>query len=305
MGSARYTADDWTAYSSKHITGKSVDAVYASRTINAALDPKDVKIRESCDSDVNPNSTAIIVGLDVSGSMDSVLDVIAQKGLNTLITEIYARNPVPDPHVMVMGIGDVEAGDSAPLQVSQFEADIRIAEQLTNIYFEKRGGGNNYESYALAWYFAAMHTRIDCFEKRQKKGFIFTIGDEEPTPYLRASDLSRILGYTPQKDYTADELLTMAQRQYEVFHCIIEEGNHCRGGGLKKVQDKWRKLLGQHVLSVSDHTKIAEVIVSALQVVSGEDSDTVSSTWEGDTALVVQKATKGLAKLNKNDLVKV
>ena len=80
-----------------------------------------------------------------------------------MVEEILARKPVSDPHILCMGIGDVLC-DQAPLQVTQFEADIRIAEQLEKLWLEKGGGGNSCESYNLPWYFAAMHTAIDCFE---------------------------------------------------------------------------------------------------------------------------------------------
>src|SRR5271157_1731999 len=124
MGGGRFTADDWDTYSTAHVTGKSTHEVYTSSSLISELDPKGVKFRESCDSKDNPNSTAVVVALDVTGSMGAVLDSIA-KNLGTLVTEIYDRKPVTDPHLMFMGIGDVEC-DSCPLQVSQFEADIRI-----------------------------------------------------------------------------------------------------------------------------------------------------------------------------------
>jgi len=307
MGSGRWSADDWARYSSTHVSGKAtVDDIYTSKSLAAELDPKGVAVRESCDSADNPNSTALIVGLDVTGSMDKVLDAMARTGLKTLAEEVYARRPITDPHIMFMGIGDVEMGDRAPLQVTQFEADIRIAEQLTKIYLERGGGGNNYESYALAWYFAAMHTRIDCFEKRGKKGYLFTVGDEQPTPYLRASDIERVFGHRPQFDrISAQDLLTMVSRQYEVFHIMVEEGSHFRSHG-NNVVKKWTELLGQRAIRLSDHTKMGEVIVSTLQVVEGADVRDVISSWDGTTGIVVAKAVNSLdsAKISANGIVR-
>lgn len=83
---------------------------------------------------------------------------------------------------MIMGIGDL-AYDGCPIQVSQFESDIRIAEQLDKIYFEFGGGGNSFESYTAAWYFGSRHTKLDCLN-RGKKGIIITMGDEQLNPYL-------------------------------------------------------------------------------------------------------------------------
>lgn len=294
MGSGRMTSDDWGRYSSTHISGKTTDTIYTSSTINDAFDPKKITMRESCDSDDNPESTAAIVALDVTGSMSRVLEATA-KNLGVLVQEVYDRKPITDPHLMFMGVGDAEMRDQYPLQVTQFEADIRIAEQLTSIYFEQHGGGNGYESYALAWYFAAMRTKIDCFEKRGKKGILFTLGDECPTPYLRATDIEYAIGELPQKDFTDKELLEMVSRQYDVFHLIIEEGDFAsRHGG--EVIKKWSELIGQRAIPVSDCTKVAEVIVSVLQANAGVDKDAIVSSWDGDTSLVVSKAINGLTK---------
>ncbi len=295
MGSGRWTDKDWEIYARSHVDSKAtVDEIFTSRALDPALNPKDVRVRESCDSADNPQSTALIVALDVTGSMGMVLNTMARVGLKTLATEVYKRKPISDPHIMFMGIGDVEAGDRAPLQVTQFEADIRIAQQLMKIYLERGGGGNHYESYALAWYFAAMHTRIDCFEKRNKKGVLFTIGDERPTPYLLASDIQRVLGYRPQFErICAQELLTMVSRQYDVFHIMVEEGSYYRTNG-NKVVEEWTSLLGERAIRLSDHTKISEVIVSALQVLGGEDISSVVSSWDASAALTVSKAIHAL-----------
>jgi hypothetical protein len=262
--------------------------------MNPDLDPKGVPFRESCDSSDNPQSTAIIVGLDVTGSMHTVLDIMAREGLNTLATAIYDRKPVPDPHIMFMGIGDVEAGDRAPLQVTQFEADIRIAKQLAQIFLEGGGGGNNHESYLLPWYFAALHTRIDCFLKRGKKGYLFTIGDEEPQMLLKAPDILKVLGSRPNQDLGAEALLDMVSRQYDVFHVMVEEGSYYSSCG-RRVEEAWHRLLGQRVLRLSDHTKLAEVIVSAIQVHEGAATEHVCESWGGDTRSVVKRALQGLA----------
>jgi hypothetical protein len=292
MGGGSWSSSSWDSYSKTNITNKAtVDDIYSSRAMDALLNPKDVKVRESCDSADNPESTALIVALDVTGSMGFVLDAMARTGLPTLAEEVYARKPITNPHIMFMGIGDVEMRDKAPLQITQFEADIRIAEQLTKLYLERGGGGNGYESYMLAWYYAAMHTRIDCFEKRGKKGYLFTVGDEGPTPYLRADDLEKVLGYKPEKDYTAEELLNMVSRQYEVFHLIVEEGG-C--GTSKYTTDNWAKLLGERAIKLADHTKMGEVIVSTMQVMEGMAAKSVIDSWDGKTSLVVAKAIKGL-----------
>lgn len=104
--------------------------------LNAALDPKNV-IRECRDSDEHPNTIPVILALDVTGSMGDAAVAVAKK-LNVIMTRLFEN--IKDVEFMIMGIGDL-AYDSTPIQASQFESDIRIAEQLDKLYFEYGGGG--------------------------------------------------------------------------------------------------------------------------------------------------------------------
>lgn len=292
MGYARWSATDWHVYSSS-TASKKTDEIFTSTHLKDEFDPKNIELRESRDSDINPCSNAIIIACDVTGSMGMLADNLVRSGIGTTFEEILKRLPVTDPHLMVMGIGDVTC-DRAPLQATQFEADISIAKQLEEIYIEHGGGGNCWESYNLPWYFAAERTAIDCFEKRGKKGYLFTVGDEEaPAPLTRAQ-VKKVMNAEMQMDEIANrDLLTMVGRKYEVFHIIVEEGSHARANG-DKVRRSWTDLLGERAIPLADHTKLSEVIVSAIEVAEGRDKDAVASSWDGDTSLVVARAVKGL-----------
>lgn len=294
MGGGRWSSDDWDDYSTKSYAGKSTSAVFKRSNIKADMDPKGIKVRESRDSDDNPNSTPLIVGLDVTGSMSDIIDNLARKGMNTLCQEVYDRKPIQDPHIMCMGIGDADMGDSAPLQCTQFEADIRISEQINEIWLEGRGGGNDFESYHLPWYFAAMHTETDAFTKRGKKGYLFTIGDEFPPNMLTKEVVERVFGTQIQAGIKLLDVLQMAQRMYNVFHVVIEEG-WCARRNSGTIQKAWQDVLGQNVISLSDHTKLAETIVSTIQIIEGANKDEVVESWDGSTNLVVKKAVDSLA----------
>jgi hypothetical protein len=276
MGSGTFNPSAYRAFSAT-TRGKSTDEIYASRAINDNLNPKDVKIRESRDSADNPNSTPVIIALDVTGSMGIIADVLAREGLGTLFTEILDRKPITDPHVMFMAVGDANF-DSAPLQVSQFEADNRIVEQLTQIYIEHGGGGNSFESYNLPWYFAAAHTEHDSLIKRGKRGYLFTVGDEEAPQALTQAQIKRFIGDDLEREISSEEMLADAQRKYDVFHVVIKEGNHARLH-LDRVMSSWTKLIGQHVIPLADHKKLAETIVSTIEVVEGRDVKAVTAKF--------------------------
>lgn len=305
MGCGAFTSRDWDSYTRRrgYTDSSSASDLYKARTVKPEMEPKGIEFRESCDSKEHPESTPIILGLDVTGSMGCVLETVSKK-LNKLILEIYDREPVKDPQIMVMAFGDVEC-DRHPLQVTQFESDIRIAEQLNDIYFERGGGGNAGESYTLPWYFAARHTKTDSYEKRGKKGFLFTMGDEPFLDNISKEAIRHFIGDDIEYDLSAEELLNEVSRQYEVYHLMIEEGSGMRYYQ-GKVVDKWTKLLGQRAIRVSDCDSIPEIIVSILQIEAGKDKEEIIDSWEGKTAEAVRNAIVGLNKKeidDSNDLI--
>lgn len=228
MGGGSWTKSDFTAYSSS--IGRSVDDsgvvttkyasaqdMYKTRRLSDALNPLDV-VRECCDTDEHPNTVPVILALDVTGSMGSAAMEVAKR-LNVVMTDLYDK--VADVEFLIMGIGDL-AYDRAPIQASQFESDIRIAEQLDKVYFEAGGGGNSYESYTAAWYFGLHHTKLDCWSRGQK-GIIITMGDEPLNPYLPGRALSIVTGDKLQGDVDTAELYTAVTEKFDVYHLMVND----------------------------------------------------------------------------------
>lgn len=290
MGYSRWNAADYTSYSST-LSTKSTAQIFTSNQINEALDPRHITVRESRDSVQNPNATPIIIASDVTGSMGMISDHIVRSGLGTLVQEIIDRQPVQDPQICCMAIGDIFY-DRAPLQVTQFEPDVGITTQLEQMFLEGGGGGNRSESYQLPWYFAAFHTSTDHHELRGEKGYLFTIGDEEVPPTLEKAQLARI-GITAQRDYTTKELYEMVSEKYHTFHIIVEQGNHMRYRP-NDVRSSWKELLGDHAIQLSDYTKLSEVVVSVIQINEGADRHAVINSWDAATQPVVAHAVNGI-----------
>jgi hypothetical protein len=279
MGYGSWSSSNYVATSADYRT-QTREQLF-SQTIAKDFDPKGVTVRESCDSDDSPESNAIIVALDVTGSMGFIAEHIAKNSLGTLVEGILETKPVSNPHIMMMGIGDINY-DDAPLQVTQFEVDIRIAEQLTDLWLEGGGGGNNYESYDLAWIFAAHKTKIDCFEKRGKKGYLFTIGDEEPPITANAQNIKNVCDLTIQQGTDAKDVLAAAQEKYEVFHIIVEEGSYA-SYRLDRVEKRWKDLIGKRAVLLSNYKHLSEVILSVMRVSEGADAQEVIDSWQDES----------------------
>ena len=300
MGSGSWTRATYNSYASTTslASKKTAREVFTARQVTSIWNVKDVMLRESRDSDEHPNSTPIIIGLDVTGSMGSIPHNLIRGGLPDLMDNLLGQSmnnfTVPDPQVMFIGIGDMSC-DSTPIQACQFESDIRIVEQLSSLYVELGGGGNQTESYDLAWLFAANYTSTDAWDKRKKKGYLFTIGDELPPvgPHDLSKNWPRLAERMSgiQGQYNPEEMLAKAQERYAVFHLIIEQGNGMRSIGASKVIGGWRELLGNNAVLVSDYTKIADVITSIIAVCEGKDPNDVVQLFEGkDSQPVVKRA---------------
>lgn len=271
-----------TSYATRSATlaSASREQVFQKSSINKDFDPKNIVMRESVDSADSPESTAIIIGLDVTGSMGFIAEEINKNRLGPLVEGILERKPVTDPHIMMMAIGDITC-DSAPLQATQFEADNRMADQLSDLWLEGGGGGNTYESYDLPWLFAAKKTKIDCFEKRGKKGYIFTIGDEMPPRTAGRQLLNESIGTSLQVDYKIEDVLEEAQEKYNVFHIIVEEGYYCQSEHRRNsVFEAWGNLLGKKAIKMKHHKYVAEVIQSVMEVNEGVNPDDVVAQWQ-------------------------
>ena len=233
MGGGSWTKDSFASYSAsvgRGVTAQgmvvgnySAQEMFMSRKLDKALDPHNV-IRECCDSAEHPETVPVILALDVTGSMGQTAVDVAKK-LNILMTNLYGK--VKDIEFMIMGIGDL-AYDWSPVQASQFESDIRIAEQLDKIWFEGHGGGNGFESYSAAWYFGLKHTKLDCWN-RGKKGIIITMGDEMLNPYLplngRHCGLSSVFGGNFEDNIETKSLYAKASEKYDIYHIDVQHGH--------------------------------------------------------------------------------
>ena len=272
MGHGTWTTSSYSDYTTKS-RGLSADefaaskdftaqTMYTSRHLPKELNPKNIT-RECCDSDEHPDTFPVILALDVTGSMGGAAMKVAQK-LNEIMTNLYEDNGVKDIEFCVMGIGDL-AYDTAPIQISQFESDIRIAEQLDKVYFEAGGGGNKYESYTAAWYMGARHCSLDCW-KRGKKGIIITMGDELPNPYLPKAQLTRVTGDKLQDDINTPDLLQEVKEKFNVYHISVKdrETSYTMYQNWYDEDSKWKELLGNNYY-VASLDELAAVIVNIIK----------------------------------------
>ena len=277
MGAGSFTTASYCVYSKSlgrdydYSTGRVTGQTFVSRRLDESLDPQKFTIRECVNSDEHPNTIPVILALDVTGSMGEACSETAA-ALGVIMTNLYKK--FKDIEFCVMGIGDL-AYDHAPIQMSQFESDVRIAEALDKIYMEHGGGGNAFESYTAAWYMGLKHTKLDCFDKQGRKAIIITMGDEPLNPYLPFRELNESINVTEQANIETPELYRQASEKFDIFHIAVDSPRDCYRSYAKEIEQSFGQILGKR-LKVAKIDELAQTI-----------EDCITESIEGSPAVDV------------------
>ncbi|MDN3353318.1 hypothetical protein [Actinomadura sp. DC4] len=268
MGSGSWSTNVYDAAASyRAATGASAFAYSdgGATAVHDDLNPFGVTVRESRDGDEHPDSVAIAVLFDVTGSMGNVPRTLQSK-LPGLLGLLMRKGYVEHPQILFGAVGDATC-DRAPLQIGQFESDNRMDDDLGKILLEGGGGGQMTESYELAMYFMARHTAMDCLDKRGRRGYLFLIGDELAYPKVKKREVGKVIGDELTEDIGVAEIVAELKLKYDVYF-IIPEGSY--NSGDDRLADFWRTHLGQNVIRLDDLDAVCETI--ALTVGLAEDA---------------------------------
>jgi hypothetical protein len=216
--------------------------------------------RECRDSEDHPESLAIVFALDVTGSMG---DIPRQLATATLPEFMAVLHDVGVQHGQVCFLAVGHAGqDAAPLQVGQFESTATLIDQwLTHLWLEG-GGAGQHEAYELAMYFAARRMRLDCVEKRGRRGYLFLTGDVAPNPAVSRAEVARIVGDALPDDIPIRDLIEAVQQQFEPFFFLAPTT-------ALSVERAWRDLLGDRVVRMGDPEDAAHLAAAVIVLLEG------------------------------------
>jgi len=268
-----------------------------------SLDPKKLNaegknLRESRDGADHPNAVPIVVGFDSTGSMANTPRIVQEK-LANLFGLLLRKGYVEDPQISIATYGDAYC-DRVPLQISQFESDNKIDDNLDNLLLEGGGGGNGGETATLLWYYLNNHVATDAWDKRGKKGYLFLIADEVALD-LRPDQITKFVGATEApaaSELTAEKLASKLQEKWEVFVLLLDNlSAHSQGS--KKF---YENLFGaKNLIILENDETVSETIGAVLGRMENDDldddeliDDLVS---EGATKAIAEKTATAIARL--------
>jgi len=277
MGGGRWDTDTYKSLRSarmsvataKGIAPTKVDYAYSERAqqdrtigVHPNLNPRRINKKpfgklESRDSKEHPESNAVFVSFDVTGSNYSRA-VVAQQKLPDLMDLL--NKYLKDPQVLVAANDDYNVEGRRSVQISDYESDNRIDDHIRNVILVGKGGSNMGESYDLVLYAAARLTVLDCVEKRKKKGYLFMYADEPFFPKCKEDEIRDIFGIDEQADIPIKDLIKEARKLYNIF--IIWPM-----GGYMDAREQYVKLFGdESVLTLQDPNLICELIASVVGI---------------------------------------
>jgi hypothetical protein len=302
-------------------TTRKEEAFHAT-SLNPLYDPRCLKggVRESCDSASQPNSQAIAIGFDVTGSMSSMpYWFIRQGGFLRFIEMIEGRDLGYDPHILFSAIADSmfffgeRMSSKAPLQVTQFESDTKLIEQLTGLLLEDDcGGANHGEGYQLFWYFLANHTKIDCYEKRRRPGIAISIGDDTPHEETKRREIEIVFGDSlgsETSELTDKTIRDKALEKWNLFHISVasEDGwpwDHGQGKSAKReILGRWKELLANKANYLPNRNLIAPAMVTIMRIQNGmNNKDAIAMIQDDSTKAALKTAFEDFEPY-KNEVV--
>jgi hypothetical protein len=263
MGGGSWDDNRYSSATATRAATKTPDFAYSatathSTTPHDSLDPMRINKKpfgklESRDSTEHPESNAVLVCFDVTGSNYNRA-VEAQKKLPNLMTLL--QKYLTDPQVAIAANDDYNVEPHRSVQISDFESDNRIDDSIRNVLLVGNGGGNHGESYDLLLYAAARKTVLDCFEKRKRKGYMFLYADEPIFKFVTASQVKAVFGDNLQGEIPIAEIIEEVREQYHLFLIWPE-------GGYPDAREQYEELLGQEYVLRSQHPNLICELIAA------------------------------------------
>jgi len=220
-------------------------------------------------------------GFDGTGSMgENAARAHAALGeINAMLDGIRGRY---NPQLATSVIQDVD--DEHPVfQMSQFETDDRIAEQI-RLLIPDHNGGDAPEDYQLGLAYLMMATHTDISDFYGLKGYGMVVGDQIGREKVSVESVNHHLGHKLQSAMSTKSVGHQLLPKWHIFYVHVGSGD----GGERDFATKWwDEILGKgRTVVVPDPNLLAEVQAGLIYV-----CETAEPTADGLTAFLTAEGS--------------
>ena len=277
-----YTSTDWASFRSRKRLDSVRDAseLFTNKCAITEFDSHYAGIRESRDN-VERQATPVIVGFDVTGKNGYIAKELVTHVINDIVDLVSWRWSNGTLQFMFAAIGDVKC-DNTPLQVTNFRSDIGMYDELMKLHIEGGGIGDG-ASYNLLWYMAGRCVKTDLYEKRGRKGFLFTIGNNRCYPDLSVVEIGKAFGDEAYDSIPSRELFEQASEKFNICHINLSDGTPEN----RSVFKEWREFYPASATEIktTDIIYLPELMGSIISYVSEGNVQSIMKSFSPETAV--------------------
>lgn len=224
-------------------------------------------------------------GFDGTGSMGEN----AGKAFNAIPVIDTMLNPLRTRyHIQIASGVWQDVVDRHPvIQMSQFESDNRIAEQIRSLVPDHNGGDPT-EDYDLGLAYLLLATDTDIFNFYGLKGYSFIVADQIGRGNVTPTGVKRYLGHTLQSTTTTRDLCRQLLRKWHLFYIQVASEGYVPHS---ETTSWWTDKLGSgRVVIVPNPDLLAEVQAGLMYV-----TETQAPTMDGFVRFItIEGANKRL-----------
>lgn len=194
--------------------------------------------------------------VDTTGSMGGNVEV-AFKGLPDSIRMLVQspRSVLSRYHVQIATGVVQDVGDLFPLEISEFEPDNEIENQM-GLLVPEHNGHDETEDYQAALWYAAYRIRTSVV-KYGIKGYCFVTGDEKGRGQMDSSLAKRIADVQLQSDIPSTKIGSEIAKTWHPFYLQVGAKSHATGW--------WQQILGEeHVIMLPSDILCLAAVQSAI-----------------------------------------
>lgn len=266
MGGFSYDRDDYydssssgwgSSSSNSKSSGGGSYSSFASSKMSASYMDSSLKASKKLKA---TKKLSIIFALDVTGSNTDYAKIVFDKmPMFWGQCEQKVMNNSGDFEICYIGFGDAIT-DRAPLQVTEFAQQIACDEQLSKLFLEGCGGGNDGESSELVGLYALNNIEID----KDTTPILFIMTDEKTHGAAR-KDLAAAEGIDIKED-VVDVWTPLKKKFKNNVYCLLGKYSGCNfDTGITR---HWNDILGKtNVIKVGEPKAIVDIMLGVLNLV--------------------------------------